>query len=430
MAKKMGLFSKLIVGTEKSEDYVKGTLPTNRIELFWDIIKGNVFKLFGVNILILVTFVPLIALLLFKSAYLSSLGQVGSYSQVVGIGYPAVPSFTGMNAQLALTADMRYLSLLPVAMAIASVGISGGAYVFRNLVWGEGVFVAMDFFRGVKKNYLSTLLISVLFSLWIVFLTFLADYATIMQAIKPNIAWVFIVSKVFIYLALAFVAIMTVYMISMTVTYELKFFALVKNAFLFTLSFFPLNLIMLALSFIPFALVLLGGIVAFIAIFLVFLFGFSYAFLLLTDYAHWMFDRYINTQLPKQYRNRAIYEKQRATDKDELDKYKAKKYFSALNSRPIKPIDDDIVIDELPTTFKREDLQRLSEQKEVMRKDHDEYVKEHINDERYVEAREYLKNQLSEEENERMLEITRLELEGKSTKQARKKFKNPKKKKK
>lgn len=65
-----------------------------------------------------------------------------------------------------------------------------------------------------------------------------------------------------------------------------------------------------------------------------------------------------------------------------------------------------------------------------MRKDHDEYVKEHINDERYVEAREYLKNQLSEEENERMLEITRLELEGKSTKQARKKFKNPKKKKK
>ena len=430
MAKKMGLFSKLIVGTEKSEDYVKGTLPTNRIELFWDIIKGNVFKLFGVNVLILVTFVPLIALLLFKSAYLSSLGQVGSYSQVIGIGYPAVPTFSAMDAQFTLTADIRYLSLLPLTMIVAAVGLSGGAYVFRNLVWGEGVFVAMDFFRGVKKNFLSTLLISVLFSLWFVFLTYLGDYANIMQQLKPEIAWIFIVSKVFIYLALAFVAIMSIYMITMTVTYELKFFALVKNAFLFTLALLPLNIIMLALSLIPFAILLFGGIIAFLAIFLVFLFGFSYAFLVLTDYSHWVFDKHINTQLPKQYRNRGMYEKQTSTDKGEIDKYKAKKFFSALNSRPIKPIDDDIVIDELPTTFRREDLQRLSEQKEVMRKDHDEYVKEHINDERYVEAREYLKNQLSEEENERMLEITRLELEGKSTKKARKNFKNPKKKKK
>jgi uncharacterized membrane protein YesL len=315
-------------------------------------------------------------------------------------------------------------------MAFAAVGISGGAYVFRNLVWGEGVFVAMDFFRGVKKNYLSTLLITVLFSLWVVFLTFLGDYATVMEALKPNLGWLFVVSKVFIYLALAFVAIMTIYMITMTVTYELKFFALAKNAFLFTLALFPINVIMLALALIPFLILLFGGIIAFIAIFLVFLFGCSYVFLLLTDYAHWVFDRYINTQLPKQYRNRGMYEKQLSTDKNEIDKYKDKKYFSTLNSRPIKPIDDDIVIDELPTTFRREDLQRLNEQKEVMRKDHEEYVKEHINDERYVEAREYFKNQLSDEENERMLEITRLELEGKSTKQVRKQFKNPKKKKK
>ena len=430
MAKKNGFFNKLIVGTEKTEDYVKGTLPTNRWELFWDVFKGNVVKLIGLNVLIILMFAAVFAVVIFRNAYISSAGQIQNFNQPFGTGYPAVPEFVGMDGQITLMANMQFLRYLPLTMPIVALGLAGGAYIMRNLVWGEGVFVAMDFFRGVKKNFLSTLLISVLFSLWFVFLTFLADYATVMQAIKPDIAWVFVVSKVFVYLALAFVAIMTVYMITMTVSYELKFFALVKNAFLFTLALFPLNLIMLALSLIPFALLMIGGIIAFIAIFLVFLFGFSYVFLLLTDYAHWVFDRYINTQLPKQYRNRGMYEKKLATDKGEIDKYKAKKFFSDLNSRPIKPIDDDIVIDELPTTFRREDLQRLSEQKEVMRKDHEEYVKEHINDERYVEAREYLKNQLTEEENERMLEITRLELEGKSTKQARKNYKNPKKKKK
>ena len=38
-----------------------------------------------------------------------------------------------------------------------AIGISGGAYVMRNMVWTEGIFVANDFWRGVKLNYKNAL---------------------------------------------------------------------------------------------------------------------------------------------------------------------------------------------------------------------------------------------------------------------------------
>ena len=153
------------------------------------------------------------------------------------------------------------------------------------------------------------------------------------------------------------------------------------------------------------------------------LLSFSLTFLIWTVYTQWVFDKHINVNLPKQYRNRGVYEKQTATNKEELEKYKRTKKFSDLTSRPIKPIDDDIVIDELPQSFRREDIERLNKQKEVMRKDVDDYVAEHYNDEQYVEARKALAQQQSKldaEENERMLEMTRMELEGKKVKKNKK----------
>ena len=46
-----GLINRIYFGKEKSEDYARSTLPTNRWELFFDILKGRFGKLIIINIL-------------------------------------------------------------------------------------------------------------------------------------------------------------------------------------------------------------------------------------------------------------------------------------------------------------------------------------------------------------------------------------------
>ena len=60
--------------------------------------------------------------------------------------------------------DVMIYLLFPLVMFIAAVGVSGGAYVIRNMVWTEGIFVANDFWRGIKQNYKQILLVCLLFS--------------------------------------------------------------------------------------------------------------------------------------------------------------------------------------------------------------------------------------------------------------------------
>ena len=58
---KKGLIARMLEGKERSEEYARSTLPTNRWQLFWDIFKGNFWKLVKVNLLTLLFFVPLLA---------------------------------------------------------------------------------------------------------------------------------------------------------------------------------------------------------------------------------------------------------------------------------------------------------------------------------------------------------------------------------
>ena len=49
---KKGLIARILEGKEKSEEYARSTLPTNRWQLFWDIFKGNFGKIVKVIVLL------------------------------------------------------------------------------------------------------------------------------------------------------------------------------------------------------------------------------------------------------------------------------------------------------------------------------------------------------------------------------------------
>ena len=119
---KKGLITRLLEGKEKSEEYARSTLPTNRWQLFWDIFKGNFGKIVKVNLLTLLFFVPLFAVIIFHSL----MGQANSllypFGANLGVGYPAAPGQQGLEQTLAMQNGMvLYVGIFakPVQVCIA-----------------------------------------------------------------------------------------------------------------------------------------------------------------------------------------------------------------------------------------------------------------------------------------------------------------------
>ena len=400
--KKGGFINRLIMGTEKSEGYARSTLPSNRWELFWDIFKGRFGKLFLINVLVLL-FCLLVAFLLFiVNNALSLYGSESAFSQNIGIGYPAVPDMAGLVEQIDVVVKQQFYLALPICLMVAAVGISGGAYVIRNMVWTEGIFIANDFWKG---------------------------YANLLIATGSGSKVWLSIGKGFSYAFLAFSFMCAAWMITMGVTYDLKFGQLIKNAVIFSFALLPMNIFFLIIGLIPFALFLFGGIGTMIGILLCLILGFSWFLLVWTDYSQWAFDKFINDRVPGAQKNRGIYEKVSKDDAEAIKKYReqlAQSSRTVLTRRPIKPItDDELQLAELPESYSRADLQRLQESREALYRDNEEYIAAHKDDPQYQPTEEEKK---FEAEREARKEQARKELE-ESMKKERKREEKQKKKK-
>ena len=410
--KKRGLIDRLLMGSEKSEGYARASLPSNRWELFWDIFKGRFWKLVIVNLLVLLFFIPLAALIFFRSTAVMNLGATYPFSTPFGTGYQAPVSLVGYAENIVFTVDSMMYLFMPFALMIAAVGVSGGAYVIRNMVWTEGIFVANDFWRGVKQNIKQLLGVAVIYSLVFYLTTISVDLADQSLKLGAAASWLFIVSKIVSYGFLLYYTMMTFHMITMSVTYNLKFGQLIKNAFLFTLALLPQNLFFIALGLLPFIICSFGGFFLTIGIILVLLFGFSLFLLIWTDFCQWAYDRFINDKVEGAQKNRGIYEKVKESNSEALKKYREQLALmpkSSLSSRPIKPItDDELQVAELPSAFSRKDLKTLEESKRKIIEDNEQYIKEHENDPEFVQARE--NEERSKSEREKRIEEAKKEL--------------------
>lgn len=376
------LFKKLVEGSEKSEDYARNTLPSNRWALGWDLIKTNIGKIVKINLLLLLFVFPIFLLLYLRSLLISAEASFSPFSQNLGIGYPIYPFMSGLSEQIIIKTDMFVFFLLFILVFYVSVGIAGGFYVMRNLVWTEGVFVVSDFWNGVKKNYKNTLLLSLLYTLFLVLSLISINTSNYQIAINPNNFVMFTIVKVISYIFIAIFSCVYLFSLSLNVTYKLKFFQIVKNAFIFTIAMLPINVFFMALTCVPFVLLLFSktSIVFSFGIIAVGLISMGIAILIWTNYCQWVFDESINDKVAGAKKNRGIYKKGASEVSDQFVYQKSK-----FASKPIKPITDyDIEIVELPTSYTRDDLIRLEESKKRMIEDSDRYVQEHLNDDKAV----------------------------------------------
>ena len=394
---KKGLITRLLEGKEKSEEYARSTLPTNRWQLFWDIFKGNFGKIVKVNLLTLIFFIPLIAVIILGYLMNESNGVIYPFASNLAMGYPAAPGQQGLSEMLSLQTNFMLYAGIALASLVAAVGLAGGMYVIRNMVWTEGIFVANDFWRGIKLNYKNALQATLFFTL-VLFLggtmISFAEFSLVAGAIsKGQKVWMHI-SMASSYVFIVCAAMMTFWMLALGVNYKLKFLTMLKNSFLMTVGTLPQTIFFGALALLPFVLLFIPSqFILVVSIILLLLFGLSWVLLVWLDFAQWVFDKFINPKITGAKVGRGIYSKDGSAPLTGDDSAAAVEYQrvilahgkSRLVARPIKPIDDSLQVYELPQSFSREDLKRLRESKQNIIEDTEAYAEEHKNDLRYVE---------------------------------------------
>lgn len=422
---KKGFIARYLEGKERSEEYARSTLPTNRWQLFWDIFKGNFGKIVKINLLMLIFFIPLAVVLVLGMLYLDSVGVTYPFGANLAIGYPAMPALQGVSEWLKLQSDLYMYIGIALTSILAAVGLSGGMYVIRNMVWTEGVFVANDFWRGVKlnfKNAVQTALFFCVILLVTVTLINFSNFILVTGTLSKGQNVMLHISMAISYVFLALAAMMSLWMIALGVNYNMGFFALLRNSFLMAIGTLPQTVFFSAIAAIPFILLLFGGtFFTLMAVMMVILFALAYALLVWLDFAQWVFDKFLNPKIEGAKVGRGIYNKDGTSALTGGDSAAAIEYQrmllshgrSRLVARPIKPIDDSISVYELPQSFTREDLKKLRESKELIAEDTEAYAEEHKNDLRYVEYNRQF------DERERALQ----EEEAKKGKKARKKLK-------
>ena len=394
---KKGFIARFLEGKERSEEYARSTLPTNRWQLFWDIFKGNFGKIVKINLLMLLFFVPLAVVLIVGILYLDSVGITYPFGANLGIGYPAMPALQGVAEWLKLQGDLYMYFGVLLASVVASVGLSGGMYVIRNMVWTEGVFVASDFWKGVKLNFKNALQAALFFCTVLLVALTLVNFSNFLLSSgtsESGQAVMLRISMVMSYVFLALAAMMALWMIALGVNYKMGFLALLRNSFLMAIGTLPQTVFFGALAAIPFILLVLGGsFFAMIAVIMIFLFALAYALLVWLDFAQWVFDKFLNPKIEGAKVGRGIYNKDGSSAVTGNDSAASIEYQrmllshgrSRLVARPIKPIDDSTSVYELPQSFTREDLKKLRESKEQIAEETEAYAEEHKNDLRYVE---------------------------------------------
>ncbi len=371
-------------GNEVADDYTRKSVPQGRWSDTWYVFKSNFLKLVLINVFVLITFAPAIAIMIFRSAYINMLG--GLYPHNSSILFPYYPDVTGTAERITLSADILFYAALIVAGFIAAVGIAGAGYSIRKLINTHGEFSIKGFFHGIKVNYFNTVFPVFVFMAFMYATVLIGDQMHYVQAMGSGAAGE-ITAYVFAIIATVLVGIYFAWVYAVGTTYKVKFTQLFKNSFVLCIGSIIKTVFMAGFSLIPVWLFLIGGFVRIISYVLFIFIGFSFIIICWTAFTQSVFDAYINPTLKA-----AEEEKKAARTEEEVvadEKQRARELLAAgkseLISRPIMPIAAEAVTAGLGGTFTRKDISAVAASREKLGASVAAYENEHKNDTVYVE---------------------------------------------
>jgi len=383
----MAFDAKSLAGNEIADDYVRQAIPKGRWSDTWEVFKSSFLKLILINLFILITFVPGVVIVWFRSAYLRGLGFSGPFNP--SITYPFYPYAAGYIESLVLNADLMFYSLLIVAGFIASIGLSGGAYSIRKLINTHGKFTVKGFFHGIKVCYFNTLLPVTLFTVFLFSTLVMGDWTKYVAAVGGNYAGA-VTAYVFVIIATVLVGLYSAWLFAVGTNYRVKLKYLFKNSFVLMVGTIIQTLFMAAFTMIPVWFFMIGGAMRTISYILFIFIGFSFMLICWTGFTQWAFDGVITPNLKPQADAKS--DPKAVMSEAEIKRLANMELLAAgksdLLSNPLKPIDSEPSVSYVGTTFTRGDLKNTKDARRKLDEGVSAYAQEHWHD---PEVEEYNK---------------------------------------
>ena len=123
-------------------DFTEDGLPSNRAEVFFDVIKIRFGTLIKAGLILLLFALPLLIVSFIKDSYLYSVQSAFSQGDMTEAELSAFTFVT----------DAVYYVAEIICIVVFGVGLSGVLRVIRRIVWGEPVFFAHDLIDGIRMQ--------------------------------------------------------------------------------------------------------------------------------------------------------------------------------------------------------------------------------------------------------------------------------------
>lgn len=315
-------------GKSGKGDFKKEDLPTNRWQLFWQMLRIRLSALFRLNLMTVVVFLPLIIVIGRAIIYLlNGLNGFAEFAALLeenpGLLTMAEEQLTELGTDLAsvqfysgntFTALVQSiisetcLYLIPCILITGPVQ-AGLAYVTRNWARDEHAFIWDDFKDAVKENWKQALAVSAITSVVPILLYVCWNFYGQMA----NQQALFIVPQILTVSLGILWCLGLVYMYPLIVTYNLKFKDLIKNGLLLAIARLPMTigirLVMLVLWLIVLVLLFMTSIGTYAPLFIglyYILIGYSLTRFVFASYTNGVFDKFINNRIEGAKVNRGL----------------------------------------------------------------------------------------------------------------------------
>ncbi len=302
---KLFLLKSFALAPEARNEEKKGEYPGGRFKRFKDIFKAFSQDLMMVNVLTILFALPIIAVVMFITILgaesfgymLESIKETPYLMSGLGMGISLGTSIASSKVMMLMSYRIMILGIA-VFIPILGFGFAGAIYVCQKIVWGERFLTKKDkrtgadvnrtvteFFRGVKLYWKQMVLT---FSLYAVFFAggaeLILEFVGALWGGYANVGHYFAVIIGAIILLLS--SMILVNLVPQVVSYDktLKYGEKLKNACLYTVTFFVPCLFITAFTFAPLALLFIGGFFTFIIIILFMSVGLCYMSLVMTNY--------------------------------------------------------------------------------------------------------------------------------------------------
>ena len=289
----MGLFG--FGGKSNRPDFTPDMMPKNRFELFFEMLKLNLFNLFKLNALYFVFWIPFwLWSWMNLSVFLNEYGQD--------------PTAFANDGYL-----MIYLIGASLCIAITGPAKCALKYITRNIARDEHIWLWSDFITAFKENWKQGLAMSALNGVFV--FTFI--YGVYFYNIMANTtgSYIYLFMQVILIVLGRIYMLMNIYTWPMMITYDLKFGQIIRNSLVLAVGRLPQTLLFGLLTALPVFITVLWM----PALIWYFIFGYSFGSFVNCSYTNAAFDKFFNTRIEGAETGKGMLKPENDDDWEDLD---------------------------------------------------------------------------------------------------------------